>query len=310
MRPTPPPAQRNPHLRPLFQPPAPLQSSSGSSSGGGTLDVRVIAMFAIAAGALLCGLPPLFMRAFKSPDAPAARVARAFAGGIILALALVRVTPLGLCVCACASCLAGQVAAWLGRRGAAGGRVGLRPHAPPPPTLQPPLTPALAMPRLPPPQVHIIPEAVTDLNDVVDFPLGGVAVLAGILALVTLDSSLTALWAPEVRARALEGERACAAGRGALWALLRRGAGRRAAEAGSCKAPPGACSLRPARFDPQRSPSSPVFSPSGVQAAAALRRGRPPARAAVGGDAQSAQVCVRPQPRQRAQGRRRPRARA
>jgi hypothetical protein len=55
-----------------------------------TLDVRIIAIFAIAAAALLCGLPPIFMRAFQSPDAPVARVSRAFAGGIILALALVR----------------------------------------------------------------------------------------------------------------------------------------------------------------------------------------------------------------------------
>jgi len=97
------------------------------------LDLRIIAIFAIAASALLCGLPPLFLRAFQSPDSPVARIARAFAGGVILSLAL----------------------------------------------------------------VHIIPEAVMELNDVIEFPIGGVTVLFGILALVIIDSSLTALWAPE-----------------------------------------------------------------------------------------------------------------
>ncbi|GBF90062.1 zinc-nutrition responsive transporter [Raphidocelis subcapitata] len=100
---------------------------------GTTLDLRIISIFAIAAGAALCGLPPLFMRAFQSPDSAVARVARAFAGGIILALAL----------------------------------------------------------------VHIVPEAVAELAEVVDFPIGGVTVLFGVLALVVLDSSLTAQWAPE-----------------------------------------------------------------------------------------------------------------
>lgn len=103
------------------------------ADAAGTLDLRIIAIFAIALGALACGLPPIFLRAFQSPDAPVARVARAFAGGIILALAL----------------------------------------------------------------VHIVPEAVMELSEIVEYPVGGVAVLVGILALVMIDSSLTALWAPK-----------------------------------------------------------------------------------------------------------------
>ncbi|KAI8474633.1 MAG: ZIP family transporter [Monoraphidium minutum] len=108
----------------------------GHDHGGpmeSTLDVRIIAIFAIAAGALLCGLPPLFLRAFQSADSPVSRVARAFSGGIILALAL----------------------------------------------------------------IHIVPEAVMELGEVIDFPIGGVTVLFGILMLVVADSSLTALWAPK-----------------------------------------------------------------------------------------------------------------
>ena len=108
--------------------------------------MRILAIFMIAAGALLCGLPPLFMRAFQSADSTAARVARAFSGGIILALAL----------------------------------------------------------------IHIVPEAVMELSEVVDFPIGGVTVLAGILALVAVDSTLTALWAPEGYKRALRAAAAAA----------------------------------------------------------------------------------------------------
>lgn len=95
--------------------------------------MRILAIFMIAAGAMLCGLPPLFMRAFQSADAPVTRVARAFSGGIILALAL----------------------------------------------------------------VHIVPEAVMELSEVHSYPIAGVAVLFGILALVVTESSLTALWAPD-----------------------------------------------------------------------------------------------------------------
>jgi hypothetical protein len=39
-----------------------------------------------------------------------------------------------------------------------------------------------------------------ELNEVIAFPIGGVTVLFGILALVVTDCSLTALWAPQVRA--------------------------------------------------------------------------------------------------------------
>ena len=94
-----------------------------------TLDLRVAAIFVIAAAALLCGLPPLFLRAFQSADEAPARVARAFSGGLILALAL----------------------------------------------------------------VHIVPEAVAELGEVVDFPIGGVAVLCGVLVLVALDSLLSVI---------------------------------------------------------------------------------------------------------------------
>jgi hypothetical protein len=38
-----------------------------------------------------------------------------------------------------------------------------------------------------------------ELNDVIDFPIGGVSVLFGILALVVADSTLTAMCAPQVR---------------------------------------------------------------------------------------------------------------
>lgn len=63
-----------------------------------------------------------------------------------------------------------------------------------------PLTDTPPCAHNPPHQIHIIPEAVTELNEVMDFPIGGTAVLFGILALVIMDSSLTAFWAPEVRA--------------------------------------------------------------------------------------------------------------
>lgn len=58
-----------------------------------------------------------------------------------------------------------------------------------------PITP----PPLPLPQVHIIPESVMELSELMDYPIGGVTVLFGILALVVVDSSLTSLWAPRVR---------------------------------------------------------------------------------------------------------------
>jgi hypothetical protein len=58
-----------------------------------------------------------------------------------------------------------------------------------------------------------------ELSEIVDFPIGGVAVLVGILALVIMDSSLTALWAPKVRPPG------CRAGRIAyLWGRAGRAA--------------------------------------------------------------------------------------
>jgi hypothetical protein len=47
--------------------------------------------------------------------------------------------------------------------------------------------------------VHIVPDAISDLEGVIEYPIAGVTVLGGILALVVIDSHLTALWAPEVR---------------------------------------------------------------------------------------------------------------
>ncbi|KAI8467378.1 MAG: Zinc/iron permease [Monoraphidium minutum] len=134
-------------------------SDHGMHEGGGasTLDVRIVAIFAIAAGALLCGLPPLFLRAFQSPDAPVARVARAFSGGIILALAL----------------------------------------------------------------VHIIPEAIMELDGVLPYPIGGVTVLFGIIALVITDSTLTALWAPKDYKDQLLADSGAAPPRGSASATVR-----------------------------------------------------------------------------------------
>jgi hypothetical protein len=77
-----PPEEPTPPAHPTPRPLTPHHPS--------TLTARVIAIFAIAAAALLCGLPPLLLRAFQGPDAPVARAARAFSGGVILALSLVR----------------------------------------------------------------------------------------------------------------------------------------------------------------------------------------------------------------------------
>eukprot|EP00879_Flechtneria_rotunda_P002960 GHRR01003177.1.p1 GENE.GHRR01003177.1~~GHRR01003177.1.p1 ORF type:complete len:368 (+),score=84.80 GHRR01003177.1:176-1279(+) len=101
--------------------------------GASTLDLRIIAIFVILAGAVLFGLPTLVFKQFKSPDAIIPRLLRAFAGGVIVALAL----------------------------------------------------------------VHIIPEAVYQLDSLLEFHVGGCAVLFGIVALVLVDNCLAALLAPE-----------------------------------------------------------------------------------------------------------------
>eukprot|EP00775_Hariotina_reticulata_P007796 gene7796-7993_t len=99
----------------------------------GTLDLRIAAIFVIWFGAVLFGVPTLIFKQFESLDAPIPRLLRSFAGGIIMALAL----------------------------------------------------------------VHIIPEAVSELNSLMEFPIGGCTVLFGIIALVLLDSWLASSLAPD-----------------------------------------------------------------------------------------------------------------
>ena len=98
-----------------------------------TLDLRIAAIFVVLAAALLMGLPPIYIKYFQKPDALFARLLRAFAGGVILSLAL----------------------------------------------------------------VHIIPSAMFQLAGLTEYSFGGVAVLAGILILIIIDSGLQAAWAPK-----------------------------------------------------------------------------------------------------------------
>jgi hypothetical protein len=58
-----------------------------------SMALRVGAIFAILAAGLLGGLPPILLRQFRASDAAPARLARAFGGGVILSLALVRRPP-------------------------------------------------------------------------------------------------------------------------------------------------------------------------------------------------------------------------
>lgn len=98
-----------------------------------TLDLRIAAIFVVWVGAVLCGLPTLVLKQFRSQDAAVSRLFRAFAGGTIVALAL----------------------------------------------------------------VHIVPEAVHQLEGVVEFHLAGCTVLFGILSLVLIDNALAAYLTPE-----------------------------------------------------------------------------------------------------------------
>jgi hypothetical protein len=50
-------------------------------------------MFVILAGALLFGLPTLLLKQFQNPEALVPRLLRGFAGGVIVALALVHIVP-------------------------------------------------------------------------------------------------------------------------------------------------------------------------------------------------------------------------
>eukprot|EP00882_Tetradesmus_deserticola_P002513 GHRQ01002675.1.p1 GENE.GHRQ01002675.1~~GHRQ01002675.1.p1 ORF type:complete len:375 (+),score=159.09 GHRQ01002675.1:202-1326(+) len=97
-----------------------------------TLDLRIAAVFVILAGALLFGLPTLLFKQFQNPDALVPRLLRGFAGGVIVALAL----------------------------------------------------------------VHIIPSAIGELNSLMAFPVGGCAVLFGIVALVLIDNTMAAMMLP------------------------------------------------------------------------------------------------------------------
>jgi zinc transporter 1/2/3 len=107
-----------------------------------TLDLRIAAIFVVWAGALVFGLPPLLFKQFKNPDALVPRLLRAFAGGTIIALAL----------------------------------------------------------------VHIIPESVEQLHDVIEYHLAGCTVLFGMLVLLLIDNSLAACLAPEAYKQQLRAE--------------------------------------------------------------------------------------------------------
>jgi len=98
-----------------------------------TLDLRIASIFVIWVGAVLFGLPTLVCKQFRSVDAVMPRLLRAFAGGTIVALAL----------------------------------------------------------------VHIIPEAVHQLEGLLDFHLAGCTILFGILSLVLIDNSLAAFLTPD-----------------------------------------------------------------------------------------------------------------
>lgn len=58
-----------------------------------TLDLRIIAIFVVWVGAVLFGLPTLVFKQFRSQDAAMPRMFRAFAGGTVVALALVHIVP-------------------------------------------------------------------------------------------------------------------------------------------------------------------------------------------------------------------------
>eukprot|EP00878_Enallax_costatus_P000535 GHUV01000630.1.p1 GENE.GHUV01000630.1~~GHUV01000630.1.p1 ORF type:complete len:388 (+),score=25.50 GHUV01000630.1:179-1342(+) len=98
-----------------------------------TLDLRIAAIFVVWFGAVLFGLPTLVLKQFRDSEAVLPRLLRSFAGGVIIALAL----------------------------------------------------------------VHIIPEAVGELNSLMRFPIGGCTILFGILVLVIIDNSLAAFLAPD-----------------------------------------------------------------------------------------------------------------
>eukprot|EP00798_Chlamydomonas_sp_ICE-L_P014510 gene14510-20538_t len=61
-----------------------------------TLGLRIGAIFAILAAGLIGAVPPLIFMVFQDQGSPMSRFFRAFAGGVILALALVHILPEGL----------------------------------------------------------------------------------------------------------------------------------------------------------------------------------------------------------------------
>eukprot|EP00877_Chromochloris_zofingiensis_P010840 jgi/Chrzof1/6009/Cz17g00160.t1 len=65
-------------------------AAAEATHGGGTLHLRIAS---ILAAALLLGVPPIFLKRCQSAEAAYARLTRGFAGGIILALALVHIIP-------------------------------------------------------------------------------------------------------------------------------------------------------------------------------------------------------------------------
>lgn len=77
-----------------------LQGASGDDDAPegppqDTLDVRIIAIFAILLAGLLGGLAPLLIKCFRNASHPATLILRALSAGVILALALIHVIPDG-----------------------------------------------------------------------------------------------------------------------------------------------------------------------------------------------------------------------
>lgn len=124
------------------------EEEAATGAAVSTLDLRIAAIFVIWMGAVLFGLPTLVFKQFRSQDAPLPRLFRAFAGGTIVALAL----------------------------------------------------------------VHIVPEAVHQLEGVVEFHLAGCTILFGILVLVLIDTCLAAFLTPESYKQQIRANLASSAG--------------------------------------------------------------------------------------------------
>ncbi|KAL6752532.1 Zinc/iron permease [Haematococcus lacustris] len=69
------------------------EAENGEANSDGTQDIRIAALFAILFTGLLGGLPPLYLKVFRTPGAPIPRLLRAMSAGIILALACIHIIP-------------------------------------------------------------------------------------------------------------------------------------------------------------------------------------------------------------------------